>query len=111
MNKKKLVDVFLVLGIIFIVIGIGMNLKTQEKPKVEIIKNTQIAKPTSNDLININTADLAQLDTLPGIGPATAQKIIDYRSSHSGFKNIQEINNVSGIGPKKYADIAAKISI
>jgi len=111
MNKKKLVDVCLGLGIVFIVVGIGMNLKTQEKPKVEIIKNSQAPKPTINGLININTADLGQLDTLPGIGPVTAQKIIDYRLSHNGFKNITEINNVSGIGPKKYADIASKISI
>lgn len=111
MKNKKLVDVFLILGIIFIIIGIGINLREQEKPKVEIIKSTQTTKPTNNGLVNINTADLAQLDTLPGIGPATAQKIIDYRLVHNGFKSINEINNVSGIGPKKYADIAPKISI
>jgi len=111
MNKKKLVDVFLILGIVFIVIGIGINLKTQEKPKVEIIKNTQAAKPTSNGLVNINTADLAQLDTLPGIGPVTAKKIVDYRLLNGSFKKIEDIQKVSGIGPKKYADIVAKISI
>jgi len=110
-KKKKLVDVFLILGIIFIVIGIGINLKDQEKPKVEIIKNTQVAKPTSNGLVNINTADLGQLDTLPGIGPVTAKKIVDYRSLNGSFKKIEDIQNVNGIGPKKYADIAAKISI
>ena len=50
--------------------------------------------------VNINTADATQLDTLPGIGPVMAQRIIDYRNQHGPFLSVDELDNVSGIGPK-----------
>lgn len=56
----------------------------------------------TTELININTASLDQLDSLPGIGPKTAQKIIDYREQNGPFLNTEDIINVSGIGPVSY---------
>lgn len=60
--------------------------------------------------ININTATLEDLKTLPGIGPATAQKIIEYRSENGLFQTIEDIKNVSGIGEKKFEQIKEKIT-
>jgi competence ComEA-like helix-hairpin-helix protein len=63
------------------------------------------------ELVNINTADAALLDTLPGIGPSKAAAIIDYRTQHGSFARIEDIQKVSGIGPSTYADIAPLITV
>ncbi|NLV22826.1 MAG: ComEA family DNA-binding protein [Syntrophomonadaceae bacterium] len=63
-------------------------------------------------LVNINTATTQELDErLPGVGPAIARRIVDYRESNGGFGKIEDIKNVSGIGDKKYADIKDLISV
>ena len=58
--------------------------------------------------ININTANVVQLDSLPGIGPVYAQRIIDYRTANGPFTSIDQVQNVKGIGPKtleKFRDL------
>jgi competence protein ComEA len=64
-----------------------------------------------NLLININTAALEVLETLPGIGPAIAQKIIDYRQLEGEFTSIEEIQKVPGIGPEKFKNIKDLITV
>lgn len=61
--------------------------------------------------ININKATQTELETLPGIGPSTALKIISYRKENGNFKDIQEIKNVNGIGEAKYENIKEFIII
>ena len=51
--------------------------------------------------ISLNSATAEQLDTLDGVGPATAQKILDYRREHGGFRSTDDLGEVPGIGPKR----------
>lgn len=61
--------------------------------------------------ININTATAEELDTLSGIGPAYAKRIIDYRTANGGFKSIDQIQEIKGIGPKTFEKIKDQITI
>ncbi len=69
-----------------------------------------VVKPAEG-LININTADVELLCQLPGIGPKTAERIIEYRKMMGRFKSIEEITNVRGIGPKKFEKIKNLITV
>ncbi len=66
--------------------------------------SSKAAKPAARS-ISLNTATASELDRLPGVGPATAAKILEYRREHGGFSSVDELLAVRGIGPKKLADI------
>lgn len=84
---------------------------------INILKNTEETKninestKENSNLININTATVEQLDTLPKIGPSIAGAIIKYREEYGNFKNIEQIKNVTGIGDKIFESIKDLISI
>lgn len=61
--------------------------------------------------VNINTATLEQLQTLPGIGPVLAQSILDYREEHGAFSSVEELASVSGIGVKRLEAILDYVTI
>jgi competence protein ComEA len=61
------------------------------------------ASPAAAGPVSLAGATLEQLDTLPGVGPATAQKILDWRTQHGGFGTVDDLGEVPGIGPKKLA--------
>lgn len=66
---------------------------------------------SSTNLVNINTATQTELETLTGIGPSTALKIIKYREENGKFKTIEEIKNVAGIGDSKFEAIKDEICV
>lgn len=69
------------------------------------------APGTGAALVNLNTADLATLETLPGVGPVLAQRIMDWRLEHGQFAAVEELGEVSGIGDKTYEQLAPKVTV
>jgi competence protein ComEA len=61
------------------------------------------AGPAVGGPVHLNSADVAALDALPGVGPATAQRIVDWRDQNGGFQTIEDLEQVPGIGPAKLA--------
>lgn len=90
---------------------IKTNPTTSEPDKTPGDDRSLIVTPTPTGLININTATLEELDTLPGIGPFKAQGIIDYRNDHGPFNSIEAIQDVDGIGPVTYEGLKELITV
>jgi len=61
--------------------------------------------------VNLNTANATQLATLPGIGPKAAQRIVEYRQKNGGFKKIEELMNVKGIGEKSFLKLKPYLTV
>ena len=69
------------------------------------------AAGVSTGPLDLNSATLAQLDTLPGVGPALAQHILDWRTQHGRFDSVDQLNGVSGIGDSKFADLKPLVTV
>ncbi|GIF72221.1 ComEA family DNA-binding protein [Asanoa siamensis] len=61
--------------------------------------------------LNLNTATLAELDGLPGVGPVLAQRILDHRTAKGGFKSVGDLRNVDGIGASRYEDLKELVTV
>ncbi len=100
-------------------INLAMKLEDGEHYVIPKIGESEVSLPSYNNSsenkkdskVNINTADEGELDSLPGVGPSTAQKIINHRNEIGKFKSIEDLKNVNGIGDKKYDDIKELVSI
>lgn len=82
---------------------------SRENSNLEFHENNNVSNKTQK--VNINTASQTELEILPGIGPSTALKIIQYRKENGKFKNIEDIKNVNGIGENKYNNIKQLIKV
>lgn len=89
-----------------LVAGATMQAQDQTTPSTK-----KPAAPTAAAPLNINTATAAQLETLPGIGPAVAARILEYRQKNGNFKKVEELMNVKGIGEKAFLKIKALVSV
>jgi competence protein ComEA len=69
------------------------------------------AGSTAGGLVDLNAADVTALDSLPGIGPVLAQKIVDWRTEHGRFASVDQLREVSGIGESKFAAVKSKVRV
>jgi competence protein ComEA len=94
------------LGVLVVMAAIGVTpVMAQEKPAPP-------QKPAAAaSQVNLNTATQTQLETLPGVGAATAKRIIEYRDKNGGFKKIEELMNVRGIGEKSFLKLKPLIVV
>jgi competence protein ComEA len=72
---------------------------------------TGMSAPAQTPPVNLNTATAADLEKLPGIGPATAARIVEYRKEKGPFKKIEELMNVKGIGEKTFLSLKPRITV
>jgi competence protein ComEA len=99
-------------------LGFGISQLKAPRPNLQAQGFSQVssqtdlsAKPAEVFPININTASDLELESLPEIGSTKAAAIVTYRKDHGKFKHVSEIQNVSGIGPKIYAQIKELITV
>ena len=88
----------------------GMQIRVAQKAAVQSGAAEPVAA-SRDGKVNINTADEKALDSLPGIGPAMAKRIIEYRSVNGSFQSPEDLKKVKGIGEAKFAKLKDKVSL
>ncbi|MDR3541739.1 MAG: helix-hairpin-helix domain-containing protein [Desulfosporosinus sp.] len=78
---------------------------------VGLVNSSSVSSASLEGKININTAGVAELDKLSGVGPALAQRIIQYRTEHGPFARPEDLENVSGIGTKTFEKMASQVTV
>ncbi len=96
-----------VMAILVAALVVASGAQAQTQPKKAPAK----AAATAASPVNLNTATPTQLETLPGIGPAAAKRIVDYREKNGAFKKIEELMNVKGIGEKSFLKLKPLITV
>lgn len=79
--------------------------------QVIVLSGSDIATDAANGLISLNQASLEQLETLPGVGPALAGRILEHRKQIGSFQSIEQLQDVSGIGPKMFAKLSPLLTL
>mgnify|MGYP002619522586 FL=1 len=87
------------------------ELGTTVEKTTTVTEGTVMESSENTRMMNINTASITELTTLPGIGEVKARAIVDYRENHGPFKSVEELMMVSGIGEKTYEKLREKICV
>jgi competence protein ComEA len=94
--------------VVLLILGLGVVAQAgQDNPR----RSAPAAKASTTAPINLNTANVAQLETLPGIGKSTAERILEYREKSGGFKKIEDLMNVRGIGEKNFLKLKPLVTV
>ena len=96
---------------IFTTVVLAMALSAAVTASQSPARGSAAREMTIETPLNLNTATAAQLEALPGIGPATAQRIVEYRQKSGGFKKVEELMNVRGIGEASFLKLKSLISV
>jgi competence protein ComEA len=93
--------------VVLLILGLGAAAAGQEAPR----RGTPAAKASASGPLNLNTATVAQLEALPGIGKSTAERILEYRQKSGGFKKVEDLMNVRGVGEKSFLKLKPLITV
>jgi len=96
-------SVGVVLMALALTVSVGAAQQSAERPSA--------AKATMASPVNLNTATAAQLESLPGIGARTAERILEYRQKNGSFKKIEDLMNVQGVGEKSFLKLKPLITV
>jgi competence protein ComEA len=103
---------FMLLAIVSIAVipAAAQQPSSPKAAKPAAAKSTKPA-PTATSPVNINTATQAQLEALPGVGAKAAERILEYRQKNGGFKKVEDLMNVKGIGEKSFLKLKPLLTI
>ena len=94
-----------------LVLVLGLVAATVSAQEAARPAKASTASASAGAPINLNTATVAQLETLPGIGKSTAERILEYRQKNGGFKKVEDLMNVRGIGEKSFLKMKGLITV
>jgi competence protein ComEA len=92
---------------LFATVAVCLLLITSSTPAAQ----SPAASKSAPAVVNLNTASPSQIEALPGVGASTAKRIIEYREKNGGFKKIEELMNVKGIGEKSFLKLKSLVTV